>query len=59
MIDNNIRQPSKAVENRLLYDTLFRLIDTNLNIYMYTSESLREKCPNKEVFLVRIFPNLN
>ena len=34
MIDNNIRQPSNAVDNRLLYDILLRLIDTNLNIYI-------------------------
>ena len=34
MMDNNLRQPYNAADSRSLYDTLLRLIDTNLNINM-------------------------
>ena len=34
MTDNNFRQPYNAADSISLYDTLLRLINTNLNINM-------------------------
>ena len=34
MINNNLRQPYNGADSRSLYDTILRLINTNLNIDM-------------------------